>query len=201
MSDKIYELEQRLEGLKDRLNDLRKRRSITEEFHALSDEKRVLQRELSLKKGLETAVILDYPYLWCSGAPLPHVISDGYNTFLLYYIQEDHRKWNAREHDIVDLNTGHDDITALVKFNQCYCYKFGGVNDEVLHGHPLFEHGLEAYEAHYVENSSWIKDESKINSVHNCYNQSSWDKRKHYIFTFHDEIFECIADSYTVDVF
>ena len=106
-----------------------------------------------------------------------------------------------QNHDITDLNTGHDDITALIQFSWCYCYKFGGINDEVIHGHPLFEHGLEAYEAHYIENSSWIKEESRINSVHNCHDQSSWDKYKHYIFTFHDEIFECIADGYTVDIF
>jgi len=201
MDAKIHEFEKRLEEIKYRASELGKKRNFTDEFYALSAEKRVLQRELSLIKGLETAIRLDYPYPWCSGAPLPHVISDGYNTFLIYYVNKSNPRWNMDEHDITVLNARHDDITALVKFVRCYSYKFGGTNDEVLHGHPLFEHGLEAYGAHYITNSSWIKEESKINSVHNCYDQDSWDRYKHYIFTFHDEIFECIADGYTVDIF
>ena len=201
MSAKISELEKRLEEIKYRANELGKKRNFTEEFYALSGEKRVLQRELSLAKGLETAVKLGYPYPWSVGAPLPHIVSNGYKTFLIYYIQENSPKWNKQDHDITDLNTGHDDIAALVKFVRYYSYKFGGANDEVMDGHPLFEHGLEAYEAHYIENSSWIKAESKINSVHNCYDQDSWDRYKHYMFTFHDEIFECIAEGYTVDLF
>ncbi|MCL2580766.1 MAG: hypothetical protein FWE32_12190 [Oscillospiraceae bacterium] len=168
MGAKVHELEKRLEEIKYRANELGKKCNFTEEFYALSADKRILQRELSLAKGLETAVKLDYPYLWSAGAPLPHIVSNGYKTFLIYYIQENHPKWSAQEHDIADLNTGHDDITALVKFTRCYSYKFGGANDEALHGHPLFEHGLGAYEAYYVVNSLWIKAESKINSVHHC---------------------------------
>ena len=124
MDAKIHEFEKRLEEIKYRASELGKKRNFTDEFYALSAEKRVLQRELSLIKGLETAIRLDYPYPWCSGAPLPHVISDGYNTFLIYYVNKSNPRWNMDEHDITVLNARHDDITALVKFVRCYSYKF-----------------------------------------------------------------------------
>ncbi len=43
-------------------------------------------------------MLLDYPNPWDTGAPLPHVISDGFKTFSINYIGE------------------HNDITALVDF-------------------------------------------------------------------------------------
>jgi hypothetical protein len=154
-----------------------------------------------LAKNQETAVVLDYPYPWDTGAPLPHVISDGQRTILIYYINEHNPKWDPASMKIIDLQTGHGDITALAEFTNCYNYKFGGINDEVINGHPLHEHGLEAYEAHVIINSEWLKNQEKINSVHTNYSHNLWETRKHFIFTFHDEMFECIADGYKVEIF
>jgi hypothetical protein len=36
-------------------------------------------------------------------------------------------------------------------------------NDESLHGHPLFERGLNFYGAFQVESSSWIRALERIN--------------------------------------
>jgi len=174
---------------------------ITDEILALFEHQQNIKRELSLLKGQETAVPFDFPYPWDTGAPLPHVISNGFRTILIYYIGEHNSAWEAGRHKITDLKTEHDDITALVEFRHCYIYKFGGINDEVIYAHPLSDHGLEAYGAHVVVNSAWIKEQEKINSVHSNYSREFWDKRKHYIFTFHDEIFECIADDFVVEVF
>lgn len=201
MKPDIKSLEHQIEEIQTALKIYDQTHIYNDEVFALCEKQQNLKRELSLLKGEETAVPFDYPYPWDTGAPLPHVVSNGYKTFLIYYIAERNPVWTAQEHPIIDLNTGYDDITALVEFTRCYEYKFGGVNDEVICAHPLSEHGLEAYRAHTVENSSWIKTQKKINSVHSNYNQEHWNKRKHYIFTFHDEIFECIADGYVVDVF
>lgn len=194
-------MEKQLEEIKNKLKEFNKRHIYNNETHLLFEQKIKLQRQLSLEKGEETALLFDYAFPCDTGAPLPHVISNGDKTFLIYYIGESNPIWTMQTHQITDLKTEHDDITALVEFKRCYCYRFGGINDEVIDGHRLFEHGLEAYEAHIIENSKWIKEESKINSVHSNYSQTLWDNRKHYIFTFHDDIFECIADSYKVEVF
>lgn len=201
MSNEIRILEKQLEKVLIQLKAFEQQRLYNDEIYHLFEEKRTLQRKLSLAKNQETAVLLDYPYPWDTGAPWPHVVSNGYRTFLIYYIGENHPVWKSQSHEITDLHTEHHDLTALVEFKNCYNYKFGGINDEVINGHPLYEHGLEAYEAHKIENSTWLNEQEKINAVHSNYSHSLWESRKHFIFTFHDEIFECIADGYHVEIF
>jgi len=172
-----------------------------EERRLLYQELRSLQREASLLKKEETAIPIKNTFPQDSGAPCPFVVSSGFNTGLLFYIGTSWKDWDITAHDIHMLNNQSEDYIALVEFKGCYSYKFGGCNDEVLHGHPLYEHGLEAYDMHEIKNSKWIKEQEKINSVHPCFEQSEWNLRKHYIFTFHDDIFECIADDYTVQIY
>ena len=93
-----------------------------------------------------------------------------------------------------------DELLAIVKFEHCYAYKFGGPNDEVIHGHSLYGRGLVAYRAHQVANSSWIEAEKRINSVHRGFRPESWDKLKHYLLVFHDDCFECLAENHSVEV-
>jgi len=200
-NDQVALLEQQLTEVEIVLEQFARRRIYNDEVHNLYTKERELQRALSLAKGEDTAVPIDYPYPWETGAPLPHVVSDGCKVFLIYYIGESNPKWTAQEHVIIDLNTKRSDITALVEFDHCYIYKFGGANDEVINGHPLAKHGLERYEAHIIENSSWLEEQVRINSIHRYFNQASWDGYKHYLFTFHDEMFECLAKGYRVDVF
>jgi hypothetical protein len=90
---------------------------------------------------------------------------------------------------------------ALVEFERCLCTKMGTPNDEVLHGHRLHGKGLAGYEAMAVENSTWLKELEKINSVHDAYKPESWRGLKHYILPFHDSTFECVARGFNVETF
>jgi hypothetical protein len=83
----------------------------------------------------------------------------------------------------------------------CYASKFGGPNDEVIEGHPLHGKGLGAYQAHIVANSKWIEEVKLSNSVHPRFSPNSWANAKHYLLLFHDEMFECIASGYKIEVF
>ena len=195
----IVEIEQRLSQIKSIID--KAGLEVNQEYYDLWNEHRSLQRELSLLKGEETAVPIRTTFPQDSGAPIPHVISNGYKTYLLFYIGTHNPEWNENSHSIKTLDTQTEDYVALIQFEWCYSIKFGGVNDEVIDNHPLYEHGLEAYEMHEVKNSSWINEQMKINSVHSNFNQELWDARKHYIFTFHDDVFECIANDYTVSIF
>jgi len=162
---------------------------------------RMLKRNLSLEKGEETAVPIEWEYPWDAGAPIPHVISNDSRTFLIYYVNVVDPNWDGTYANVRDTTSGQEDLIALVEFIRVIHFKFGGPNDEVIHGHPLYEHGLEAYSAHEVINSKWIAEQKQINSVHYRYDPARWENLKHYILTFHDEMFECIAQEYKIEVF
>ena len=97
-------------------------------------------------------------------------------------------------------NDGEKSV-ALVQFYGCASVKLGAPNDEVFYGHPLHGKGLEPYTAQIVRNSKWIKELETINKVHPNFDQRLWRSLNHYILWFHDETFECVAESYEVEVF
>lgn len=75
----------------------------------------------------------------------------------------------------------------------------GTPNDEVFHGHPLYERGFVGYSALVVENSNWLKELEAINAVHSNYKPDGWRQLKHYILPFHDSTFECVARTFKVE--
>ena len=88
----------------------------------------------------------------------------------------------------------------IVKFPRCTIHKFGSPNDETLHGHPLHKLGLEHYAFFEVHNSSWIHSLELMNSVHSQHTKEWFMKgKRHFAFTFHDSMFECVAYGYSVE--
>lgn len=195
----INEFEQRLLHIENQL--IKKGNRIDQEFYHLIDERHRLRREVSLMKGEETAIPIHTTFPQDTGAPVPYVLSNGNKTYLLYYIGTGSPDWDENAKAIQVMDPHSKDYVAFIQFERCYSFRFGGVNDEVLYGHPLYEHGLENYEMHEIIHSSWIRDQKKINSVHSNYKQEHWDARKHYLYTFHDEIFECIAEGYNTKIY
>ena len=90
---------------------------------------------------------------------------------------------------------------ALVEFIDCSVANLGPPNDEVFDGHPLWGKGFEGYGAMAVENSRWIKEFERINSVHRSYKPGGWQESKHYILAFHDTTFECVARGFKVETY
>jgi len=78
---------------------------------------------------------------------------------------------------------------------------FGPPNDEAFGGHPLAHRGLGPYAVFEVRQSSWIRQLERMNSVHRQH-EREWflSNKKHFIFAFHDSTFECIAESFDVQV-
>ncbi len=73
-----------------------------------------------------------------------------------------------------------------------------GMPDENKIGlHPLGSKGLQEYEFQKVAASTWI---AEIEDRYNTISEFSHDGRvyEHYIFTFHDRSFECIASGYKI---
>jgi len=148
-----------------------------------------LERKVAAERMDEYAESIDFPVKWDAGAPVPHLLTNGYRTFLLFYLPDDYSE------------DGRTESVALVQFHRCMSSKLGDPNEEVFHGHPLNGKGLEPYTAQIVRNSRWIKELESINKVHSQYNQELWRSLNHYILWFHDDTFECIAKSYEVEVF
>jgi hypothetical protein len=119
-----------------------------------------------------------------SGAVL---IQTEYSTFLTF---------NAKK--LAEDGFYHDAGTALVEFNRCLITKFGYPNDEALGGHPLAAKMQGAYDIYEVLNSSWAMQLEQQNKVL-FPNTGKW-KSRHFIFTFHDSTFECLADNLKLEI-
>jgi hypothetical protein len=133
------------------------------------------------------------------GAPTPFVIGDEHTILLAYYMEENDKIWDGSYVKINGRET-EGEPWAIAKFESSYSHMFGPPNDEAFTGHPLANRGLEPYAVFKIENSSWIRTLEKMNQVHPYHNSDSFKKLNHYIFAFHDNTFECIADSFNIVV-
>jgi hypothetical protein len=130
------------------------------------------------------------------GSPEPVVISDEHLTFLAYVV-EGKPEWDTRVLTESDLAIFVERV-ALVEFLRCRSYMFGSPNDEAIHGHPLYMRGLKPYSVFEVQKSTWIRQLEQMNSVHPRHNPNSFQSLHHYVFTFHDSTFECIAEGHQI---
>ena len=131
------------------------------------------------------------------GAPLPLVLSDELRVLLAYIVQEPTPDWDGTSVRIVGPNTPSEPL-ALVEFTFYSTYMFGAPNDEAFDGHPLAAQGLRPYRAFQIENSSWIRQLERMNSVHPFHKSERFKQLRHYVFAFHDSTFECVARGYTI---
>lgn len=87
-----------------------------------------------------------------------------------------------------------DTAIAVIQFPLVKTFQFGAPNDEALGGHPLAGLGLKHYQVHQVDNSPWIAQLEKQNSVHPRHEKNEFLKDLvHYIFTFQDATLECVV--------
>jgi hypothetical protein len=172
--------------------------------HAMDDYESKLQgqltaeRELALARGEPACMPLPWQPRWSPGAPCPHVVA-GSRTFLVYMVHEVDPTWDGTTSRMVAHSVGRKERLAVVEFGRCYAHRFGGPNDEVWRGHPLYGKGLDFYRAHVIANSPWIAAERATNKVHPQFRADSWEQLRHYLLLFHDEVFECLAEKHAVE--
>jgi hypothetical protein len=114
-----------------------------------------------------------------TGAPLPAVAATD-NTLFLTYSGPDRRRFR-------------------IAFKIAIAHYFGSPSDETLHAHPLWEFGLRHYGSFEVRHSRWIEELRAMNRVDPRHSDARFDRLRHYIWTFHDETFECLADGFSVE--
>src|SRR5262249_6740066 len=110
-----------------------------------------------------------------SGAPMPLIFAAEHKLILVY-----------------EVAPAGDDVTIL-SFLRPYAHSFGPPNDEALHGHPLYRLGLKPYGHFEVISSPWARGLERMNRVHPYHDPSRFDALRHFVFTFHDRLFECLA--------
>jgi hypothetical protein len=170
-----------------------------EEYRSAEDAVFAAERALAAAKGESYAVRFDFPVLWDTGAPLPYLLQNDYRTFLIFFVSDPDPNWDGSYVNVREPGRLAASKLAIVEFEGCVSAKMGVPNDEVFHGHPLYGKGLESYRPLRVENSAWLKEVEKINSVHVAYVPEVWSRRTHYFFGFHDSTFECIAESVVLE--
>ena len=114
------------------------------------------------------------------GAPLPRLNADEHEARVTYCV------------------TGGGEAPATVTFSGLCALLFGPPNDEAFEGHPLAGRGLAPYGAFEVRRSSWVRSLERTNRVHPSHRAETFDRYRHFVLTFHDTTFECVAVSASV---
>jgi hypothetical protein len=117
-----------------------------------------------------------------AGAPSPVLVADDLGTVNLLF-------HTSVRYAAASLN----DAVAIVRFSGCIAHLLGPPNDEAFAGHPLATRGLTPYGVFRVQESSWVKALERMNRVHPLHRPEAYRERTHYIYTFHDSVFECVA--------
>jgi len=133
------------------------------------------------------------------GAPCPVVYAEEHLLRIAYYLETDARApdWKAASIRPPRPNWS-DDLCAVVSFVRPYAHMFGPPNDEAFSGHPLAARGLEPHSVFEIEESSWHRGLVQMNAVHPYHKAEQFADLKHWVFSFHDTTFECIASSFGV---
>ena len=171
-----------------------------EEFEAARTEVLLLERAAAASRDEPHAIPCEIPVTWSVGAPLPFLFCSDSHTHLTFYVDQPDPDWDGTYVNVVDPNSAESATLCLVTFNRCASAKLGHPNDEVQHGHPLAKCGQEGYTTQIVKNSPWLAEVVKTNSVHPNDRPEHWESMNHYVFWFHDSTFECLAESFDVEV-
>jgi len=129
----------------------------------------------------EKVVPLDSLPLGDTGAPLPLLVASD-DELRIAYISRG------------DSSTG--EVMVTVTFDSALAHMFGWPNDEALSGHPLGRRGLSPYGAFQIDHSSWIRSLERRNSAHPHHRYEHFQLLRHYVLSFHDSTFECVAEGF-----
>ena len=174
------ELEQQLKEAELHVQDVVARASLAESL-AACERLAEAQRSLAAAKGEDYAVPIDIGFVPEAAVSGGVLIQTEYQCFLTF---------NAMR--VLPNRKREEAGTGIVDCRSCSITKFGYPNDEALRGHPLYKRGLHAYGVFEVRNSTWIKQMTEQNRV--AFPNTRDSTRRHFIFSFHDSTFECVAE-------
>lgn len=114
-------------------------------------------------------------------------------------------------HTYVSFNTDIEDNRVLesdfspcagriiIEFKQCRFSRTGPPSDETIAGHPYYKYGMNSCGFYELESSDLIQSLINVDQIHSRHNLARWKTYKHFILTFHDSIFECVATEFEIN--
>lgn len=129
----------------------------------------------------------------CTGAPLPVVMRDERSGLIAYRVAEDDRQRDGSKPPRSVGSGSENELIAIVRIERPFAILFGPPNDEAFAGHPLAARGLRPYGAFEVSQSSWIRRLERMNRVHPSHRPERYAEFRHFVLSFHDSTFECVA--------
>jgi hypothetical protein len=133
------------------------------------------------------------------GAPCPLVLANEGKVVVVYHRSNVPPGWDGTTVNVLGPNSAGEPA-AIVRFDWVTASMFGPPNDEAFAGHPLASRGLRPYGAFEVLDSSWVRRLERMNSVHPQHRPEGYADRRHFVLTFHDSVFECVARSYECEL-
>jgi hypothetical protein len=130
-----------------------------------------------------------------SGAPSPQVFATEHTIWLTYFISESD-PWYEKKYSKIWSDSDEEckeDCFAVVQFKTAHIHMFGGPSEETIVGHPLAERGLESFRIGENINSTWINELEEMDSFGHSRPACGFLGARHFIFAFHDSMFECVA--------
>jgi len=93
------------------------------------------------------------------------------------------------------------DAFSVVRISHCSVFRGGGPNDEAFHNHPLYNvvEGLSSYQIQEIVDSPWIEEQARILHKQRLPDAERTARTRHLFFALKEEVFECLAESYSVD--
>lgn len=132
----------------------------------------------------DTVVLLDSIPHPAADAAEPFIVSSDRRVIIAYPIAEaDFERFGPFDPD--------DDPFCTVLFSDAVFHRLGPPGDDGLEIHPLAEHGLVGYSVHEVLNSSLAGEIAATGAVQIA-------AGRHFLITFQQSTFECVASDYTV---
>ena len=160
---------------------------------ALSLAVRQAERELAEARREPWAKVIDLGVRWSTGAPLPHLVSDGGRAFIVCFADQPDPMGDGTAPRSVAAADPVPDGIAIIELSGVDSVMIGGPNDESLPGHPLYGRGLAYYEAHEVHRSAWIEERIAQSSVHPSHREDGLRRLRHLVLAFHDETIEALC--------
>jgi hypothetical protein len=163
-----------------------------------ADAVRTARVERAKVRGQQYAEVIDLGVRWSTGAPIPHLVSNGSRAILICFVEDDDPEWDGTNPTAVSAASPTELNFAILDFPRCAAVRFGGPGDEASPNHPLYQAGLSYYDAHEVHNSEWLKEQMAMNAKRRAHVDAKSRALRHYFLVFHDETFEALAETVTV---
>ena len=134
------------------------------------------------------------------GAPCPALIATEQSLVLIFFLEDEDPNRDGETVRGVSIDSPEEQCAAIY-FDRPSIHSLGPPNDEAFGGHRLAKVGLHPYGAFEVINSEWTQLLEKMNSIHPRHDRELFlEGKRHFIITFHDSVFECVAHGYRVEL-